>query len=436
MKTIFVVVVLPIIFFAPSAPASSWQTNSPMASARQFHTATLLTNGLVLVAGGEDASFTVTASAEIYIPSTGTWTNTGSMHEARQLFTATLLNNGMVLVAGGLNAGGALATAELYNPATGLWSLTGSMTNARCAHTATLLTNGKVLVSGGESGGVLAMAEIYDVAQGSWSPVKPMLVARGYHTATLLPGDRVLVAGGRDDSFNTIQSVEVYDVSTNGWTVAGEMNFPRRSHTATLLPWNGKVLVLGGRQLGAELYNPVSGDWTWTLVNGITNALYGQTATLLPNGSVLVASGIDLASSFDTITNAWIYDPRADSWSVTADLNQGRYVHTATALPNGCVLAVGGGSFMPPFRLATAECFVPVDPITLTATSLPNGQFQIAFTNTPGFTFAALASTNLTLTTAGWTELGLATETSPGQFQFTDPQATNSPQRFYRVRAN
>ncbi len=125
MKAIFVLVVLPIIFFPPSVLASSWQTNSPMANARQFHAATLLTNGLVLVAGGENASFAVTASAEIYIPSTGNWINTGSMHEARQLFTATLLANGMVLVAGGLNSGRALATAELYNPATGLWSLTG-----------------------------------------------------------------------------------------------------------------------------------------------------------------------------------------------------------------------------------------------------------------------------------------------------------------------
>ncbi len=310
------------------------------------------------------------------------------------------------------------------------------MTNARCAHTATLLTNGNVLVSGGENGGILAAAEIYDVEQGSWSPVKPMLTARGYQTATLLQDGRVLLTGGRDDSYNPVQSAEIYDASTNGWTTTGKMNFPRWSHTATLIPSNAKVLVVGGRQLGAEFYDPASGDWIWVTINGVTNALYGQTATLLPNGNVLIASGIDLASSFDTITNAWIYDPRADLWSVTADLNQGRYFHTATALLNGRVLAVGGGSFMPPFRLATAECFVSVDPITLTATSLPNGQFQVAFTNTPGFSFAALASTNLTLTTDGWTQLGLATETSPGQFQFTDLQATNSPQRFYRVRAN
>jgi N-acetylneuraminic acid mutarotase len=298
------------------------------------------------------------------------------------------------------------------------------------------LKNGNVLVAGGENGSALAEAEIYDAVQGSWSPASPMSTARSYHSATLLTNGLVLVAGGRNEAFDTVQSAEVYDASTNGWTLTGEMNFPRWSHTATLVPFGGKVLVAGGRQLEAELYDPSSGHWTLTLIGGITNALYGQTATLLPNGRVLVASGIDLGSAFETITNAWIYDPRTDSWSVTADLNQGRYGHTATALPNGCILVAGGGNLVAPFRLANTESFVPVDPIVLTATTLPNAQLQMTFTNTPGFSFNALASTNVSLPLSNWTALGDVTEVSPGHFQFTDSQATNSAQRFYRVRAN
>jgi hypothetical protein len=430
----------PVMFLnailAIASQAASWTTNAPMGSTRQFHIATLLTNGLVLAAGGEDENYQAIASAEIYVPSSESWTNTGSMNEARELFTATRLTNGLVLVAGGVSSIGFSATAELYDPATGLWSWTGSMTNARCAHTATLLANGNVLVTGGENGGALAGAEVYDVVQRAWMPTEPMHAERGYHTATLLLDGRVLVSGGRDTNYVALRSAEVYDATAGEWTLTGPMNLPRWSHTATQIPSDGKVLVVGGHALGAELYNDSSGEWTFTLVNGVTNVLNGQTETLLPNGSILVASGIDTESAFDTTTQAWIFDPYTVSWNATAQLNQGRYGHTATVLANGYVLVTGGGNFVSPFRLSSVESFVPVDPIILTATTLPNGQFRLSFTNTPGFRFDALFSTNVSPNLGNWTALGGISEISPGQFQFTDPQATNSPQRFYRVRAN
>ncbi len=419
--------------------AASWKTNNSMAVARQFHAATLLTNGLVLVAGGEDATFQATATSELFIPTTGTWTNTGVLNDSRVLFTVTVLNNGLVLVAGGFNSGGNLATAELYNPSTGLWSLTGSMTNARCAHTATLLANGHVLVAGGENGAGLAEAEIYNPTQGSWSQAASMSTVRGYHSATLLTNGLVLVAGGRNATGSVVEGAELYDTSTDSWTSTGALHYPRRSHTATLLSSKGNVLVVGGNEgLGAEIYNPLSGVWTLELIGGITNSFYGHSSTLLPNGSVLVASGIDWAStiSFDPTTNAWIYNPRADSWTATASLNEGRYVHKATALTDGSVLVAGGGSFVSPFRLASSEIFMPVDPIILNTATLTNGHFLLAFTNTPGFGFTVLASTSASLPVTNWTELGGVTEVSSGQFQFTDAQTTTNLMRFYRVRAN
>src|SRR5439155_1366266 len=127
-----------------------WRITGSMATAREFHTATLLPNGKVLVAGGGDGGGSTFASAELYDPATGIWTATGSIATARSAHTATLLPNGQVLVAGGTNYPiGTLASAELYDPATGIWTMTGSMATARAGHTATLLPNGQVLVAVG-----------------------------------------------------------------------------------------------------------------------------------------------------------------------------------------------------------------------------------------------------------------------------------------------
>jgi hypothetical protein len=134
----------------PSAEAQSAGTFSatgPMIAARDAHTATALKNGKVLIAGGGQfaGDSTPLASAEIYDPSIGTFSPTGSMTEARKYHTATLLSNGMVLVTGGFNLGGGfLASAELYDPATGNFTATGTMTTGHAFHTATLLGDGRL----------------------------------------------------------------------------------------------------------------------------------------------------------------------------------------------------------------------------------------------------------------------------------------------------
>jgi hypothetical protein len=132
---------------APALGAGSFAKTGSMSVARISHTATLLANGEVLVAGGDNSSLGggYLASAELYNPATGSWTLTGSMTTPRERHQAVLLSSGEVLVAGGSNASGTLASADLYNPSTGTWTPTGGMNTARSSFSLTPLTDGEVL---------------------------------------------------------------------------------------------------------------------------------------------------------------------------------------------------------------------------------------------------------------------------------------------------
>lgn len=261
--------------------AGTWTTTGDLRTGRINATATLLQNGQVLVAGGyylQNSSVAIAvASAELYNPATGTWTTTGSMSTSREFHTATLLQNGQVLVAGGVftdstgSQFGYLSSAELYNPATGTWAITGSMSTTRSQHTATLLQNGQVLVAAGTNlCCILSSAELYNPSTGTWATTGSLSTARYNHTATLLTNGQVLVAGGETlDNYGcpiVFSSAELYNPGTGVWTTTGSLNQARDSHTATLLS-NGQVLVAGGSYAvpdcvsfstltSAELYTP------------------------------------------------------------------------------------------------------------------------------------------------------------------------------------
>src|SRR5262249_8223943 len=175
--------------------AGTWSPTGSMTVFRDGYTATLLTDGRVLVAGGcgaEDLGncLTVLASAELYNPTAGTWSATGSMVVGRFGHTATRLLDGRVLVANGFDVNrGRLTSAELYDPTTGAWSATGS-TSACCFATATLLLDGRVLVVG--SGSNSTRAELYDPTTGTWSVTGSSSVGRFGNLATRLRDGRVL----------------------------------------------------------------------------------------------------------------------------------------------------------------------------------------------------------------------------------------------------
>jgi len=188
--SVLLCVSLTTIVSTAAAQQGTFIPTGSMNTARAYCTATLLSNGTVLVAGG---TYPAVASAELYDPITGTFSATGNMNTARYFHTATLLNNGKVLIAGGeVNNSSPLATAELYTPTAGTFTATGNMNTDHWDHTATLLTNGTVLVAGGP--GVLA--ELYDPITGTFSATGNMTTDRSAHTATLLTNGIVLIAAG------------------------------------------------------------------------------------------------------------------------------------------------------------------------------------------------------------------------------------------------
>src|ERR1017187_5599342 len=283
-----------------------------MTSRRYAQTSTLLQDGAVLITGGfsfdfsacdQDGTSPALSSGEIYDPSNGSFAPTGSMAEVRGGHTATLLTNGKVLIAGGNNTGGddllpffhldGSVTAEVYAPATGLFTSTGNMVTPRVGQTATLLANGDVLIAGGWSASQnasIAAAELYHPATGAFTPTGSMTSPRTGHTATLLPDGKVLIAGGAQTIFAYSDSAEIYDPATGSFLATGSMAVNRCSHTATLLP-NGTVLLVDGGSLVTEIYDPSIGSF---VLSGLTklDRFSGHSATLLQNGNVLVVGGL------------------------------------------------------------------------------------------------------------------------------------------------
>jgi N-acetylneuraminic acid mutarotase len=220
-----------------------------MHDVRYGHTATLLADGEVLVAGGLAPNYVILETAEIYNPAIGRWRRAADMNAARSFHNAVLLQDGKVLVVGGSY----LASAELYDPVTGLWSSTGSMSTYRGdgqfrSFTLSLLPNGKALVAGGFTFDAFALgsAELYDPTSGTWALTDTLTGGRVEHAATELPNGAVAVTGGYDENADTPFSVEVYDPTTETWTTNGGSTInPHVYHTATRLQ-DGRILIAGG----------------------------------------------------------------------------------------------------------------------------------------------------------------------------------------------
>lgn len=304
--------------------------------ARDNHTATLLLNGKVLLAGGGTGVFQrYKRSAELYDPATGTFAATGFMGYSTALHAASLLTSGKVLVTGGWDGTVAHANGQLYDPATGLFTATGSMSSQRSSHSSTLLPNGKVLVTGGWDGGVpLSSAELYDPATGLFTVTGSMNVARFGHSATLLNNGMVLIVGGNGAD----SRCELYDPATGTFTLTPGrgLAYPRSYHAATLLSGgtNAKVLIAGGA-VGSvdEVFDPLTGTFGATGPMSEPRTYLG--AALLSDTRVIVMGGSDQTAEY--------YDPVTRTFALTRKpMKEARSGLTATVLTDGTVLVAGG----------------------------------------------------------------------------------------------
>ncbi len=337
---------------ATNSNLHGFQPAGDMGTERAWHTATLLQNGKVLIAGGFNGT-EVLATAELFDPAAGTFTPTGDMTSPRFAHTATLLQNGKVLIAGGspsmVDLSGAddsddLTTAELFDPATGTFTATGGMSNQRSQHAAALLANGKVLLTGGTVGNA---AELFDPATGSFTATGNLVVGgRWGCTATLLHDGTVLIAGGRDDEDIwdglPLNDAELFDPATGTFKATGTMIQFRYDHAATLLN-NGQVLMTGGINgtpvQDAELFDPATGSFSRT--GSMSAPRADHTATLLEDGTVLVAGAFSYSGPF---ASAEVFNPTTSNFSPTSSMETARFHHMATRLTNGEVLITGGQS--------------------------------------------------------------------------------------------
>lgn len=282
---------------------------------------------------------------------TGRLEKTGMMRTARSVHTATLLNDGRVLIAGGFGAGQkSLASTEIYDPATKTFSAGPDMSSPRHSHSATRLPDGRVLIAGGYDTDYLDNAEIFDPKTNRFTPTVRMPVARSGHQAVLLNNGKVLIVGGVGSGWSFLASAELFDPLTNSFRSMGSMTTPRESHTATLLK-NGQVLITGGHRgrraameifSSTEIYDPVAG--TFSTGANLKIKRHKHDAVLLSDGRVLVAGGSDERDSQGAYKTAEIFDPKTKEFRNVADMNLARYKLQGTSVlqNDGRVLIAGG----------------------------------------------------------------------------------------------
>jgi hypothetical protein len=327
---------------APARTAGTVRSIVPMLSARSGHSATLLPDGTVLIAGGMRRNQDFYRSAEIFDPVKNEFRTAGDMALARVGPAAVLLSSGKVLIVGGWIGHDTTDVVEEYDPVSKKFTAVGKMTTKRARPSVTLLGNGDVLIAGGgDSGGPsgVATAELYHPATRIFEALPRMRDGRVSHTATLLNDGRVLIVGGRGSRVNA--GAEIYDPRAKKFVATGNLNVERYKHTAALLA-DGRVLVAGGSDSrdwngttnSAEIYDPRTEKFSTTSSLAEARFKLPDEAAVLSSGLVLIAGGGK---------HAELYDEKNGNFSlVDGDMSEAWHFMSETRLRDGRVLMAGG----------------------------------------------------------------------------------------------
>jgi hypothetical protein len=311
----------------PATRTWSWASaaagHASLLQGRFNHTATLLEDGRVFVAGGQSQDGSTPAGTwELWDPRTGAIADHGTLAKDRYDHAAVRLLDGRVLLVGGWRTErvggrdvlGGTRSCELFDPSTGRSTETGALHgDASEVTTAALLLDGtgRVLVTNelpsapGAAGAELG-AELYDPAAGTWTQVEARGHSRAEHGMVALDGGKVVVFGGFDEQTTPLRSSEVFDPATGHWTAAGDLYAPHLfvPRDAVLLP-SGKALVAGGARTMpppasdafamtalVETFDPGTGQWT--VSGAIGDGIIFHTVTVLADGTVFALGGVNL----------------------------------------------------------------------------------------------------------------------------------------------
>jgi Galactose oxidase, central domain len=330
--------------------AGTFTSTGPLITPRAGHTATLLLNGKVLIAGGyrADDPFASVESAELYDPSTGAFTATGNMM------------NG------------------IYDPSSGAFTATGDTVTRQypgAGATATLLPDGRVFF-GGQATTLLRdgrvfiagypTAELYDPVTNTFAATVPYAAPAPaiMERSTLLADGRVLLTGAVNICFQPLcrdpgtSWTELFDPAAGTFSLTGSMKGYNNIYTATLLT-DGKVLFVGndtynGVPPSAEVFDP--SDETFTAIEPPSASHEYGAATLLPDGTVLITGGLVPGGNEQVMSE--LYVPEGGTFSPAVNMIKGHLLHTSTLLADGTVLIAGSRVDAP--LLSSAELYHPV----------------------------------------------------------------------------
>lgn len=316
-----------------------------LAVARAHHCMTLLDDGSVLITGGISDREKPLGTAELIAPESFEIITIEARHTPRAAHSCLKLSDGRVLLVGGIGANQSPESkVEVFDPKAGSFTTIGQLDTPRIFSESALLTNGKVLVCGGRDmvGEAFNTAELFDPATGKSVPAGSMTHRRYQHRAVLVGQESVLITGGAGDA-ESRRSAETFDVNTHTFVQTDRMNVDRVMHTSTVLA-DGRVFTFSNG-LG-EIYTPAVRKFSLVPGAAAPNIRDEHTATLLKDGSVLIAGGGMPDFSEDVLGAPVLFDP---SQSTYTNLNLyselvNRAGHAALQLPNGQVLLTGGRS--------------------------------------------------------------------------------------------